>query len=299
MWGQQTRPGGERGLGPLTRGPAPTHAGVKYGPHERNVLDFWRADTDEPAPVLVFIHGGGFLGGSKSDANPEAIAECRRSGISFASISYRYSNQAPYPAPMHDGARAIQFLRSKAAEWNIDPQRIGAYGNSAGAGISMWVAFHDDLARPESADPVERQSSRLRVVATQGGQTSYDPLVIKEWVGGRAWEHTALLSLFGCTSTADYEKPEVRTLTADSAAINHYTQDDPPSFMVYDEPDAPLPPTARVGEGIHHPVFGHELKERADALGLEAVYRHSGDGKSPPASQAMLEFLRHELLAAE
>jgi len=56
---------------------------------------------------------------------------------------------------MHDCARAIQFLRSKAARWNIDPKRIAATGGSAGAGISLWLGFHDDLefcrALPEKA----------------------------------------------------------------------------------------------------------------------------------------------------
>jgi acetyl esterase/lipase len=274
--------------------PPPTFADVKYGPHERNVLDFWRADTKEPAPVLVFIHGGGFIAGSKADVSPNAIEQCMKWGISFASISYRYSKQAPYPAPMLDGARAIQFLRTKAAAWHIDPKRIGAYGGSAGAGISMWVGFHDDLAKPDSADPVERQSSRLRVVATQGGQTTYNPLVIKEWIGGRAWEHSALLRLFACTSFDDYNKPEVRKLAEDSAAINHYKKGAPPIFMVYSEPDQPLPADAKPGQGIHHPIFGKKLKEKADALGLEAVLRIPGDGKSP-ANQAMLEFLRDKL----
>jgi acetyl esterase/lipase len=139
----------------------PTFADVKYGPHERNVLDFWKVDTKTPAPLVIYIHGGGFVAGDKSNVNAGTIQFFLKAGISFASISYRYSTQAPYPAPMMDGARAVQFLRSKAGEWNIDPKRFAAFGGSAGAGISMWLAFHDDLAKPASADPIERQSTRL------------------------------------------------------------------------------------------------------------------------------------------
>ncbi len=58
------------------------------------------------------------------------------------------------PAPQHDGARAIQFLRSKAGEWNLDPKRFAAFGGSAGTGISLWTGLHDDLADPKSSDPV-------------------------------------------------------------------------------------------------------------------------------------------------
>jgi acetyl esterase/lipase len=70
---------------------------------------------------------------------------------------------APFPAPQRDAARAIQFLRSKATVWNIDPARVVAFGGSAGAGISLWLALHADLAETNSPDPVARQSTRLLV----------------------------------------------------------------------------------------------------------------------------------------
>ena len=277
--------------------PTPTHAEAAYGPHERNVLDFWQAESAQPTPVLVFIHGGGFVAGSKAGVNPSALAACLSSGISFASINYRYTTQAPYPAPMLDGARAIQFLRSKAAEWNLDPKRIGAFGGSAGAGISMWVGFHDDLAKPASADPVERQTSRLTCVGSIGGQSSYDPLQIREWLGGRAWEHPAFKPFYVVSSNEEFEKPEVRKLAYDASVINHLTKDDAPVFMFYSEPDAPLASDSAPGAGIHHPKFGHILQEKMDALGIEAVYRHASDGQQPPGMEAMIEWLTQRLLA--
>src|SRR5262249_15051893 len=84
------------------------------------------------------------------------------------------------PAAFHDAARAIQFIRHKAKDWNIDPTRIAATGDSAGAGISLWLAFHDDLADPKNADPVLRESTRLTCAATKVGQTTYDPREIKK-----------------------------------------------------------------------------------------------------------------------
>ena len=74
----------------------------------------------------------------------------------MASINYRYSTTDILPAPVHDAARAVQFLRSKAAEWQLDPRRFGAYGISAGATTSLWLAYHDDLADAGSADPIAR-----------------------------------------------------------------------------------------------------------------------------------------------
>ena len=83
---------------PKPKLPPPTFENVKYGPHERNVLDFWQAKSEQPTPVLVSIHGGGFVGGNKS-VQPQLLKECLDSGISVAAINYRYSTQAIAPAP--------------------------------------------------------------------------------------------------------------------------------------------------------------------------------------------------------
>lgn len=287
----------KRGVPPSALMPKPAEANARYGPHDRNVLDFWKADTKEPAPVLVYIHGGGFMAGSKELIAPQSILQCLASGVSFASINYRYTTQAMYPAPMLDGARAIQFLRSKAREWNIDPKRIGAFGGSAGAGISMWIGFHEDLAKPDSSDPIERESSRLRCVGTLGGQGTYDPLVIKEWIGMAPAQHPAFFPFYGVKTFEEFSKPEVRKLADDAAAMTHLSKDDPPLFMVYNEPDEPVPSDAKPGFAIHHPIFGHKLKERMDALGIENIYRHTEDKKSPPAPQAMMDWLIGKLKA--
>jgi len=159
---------------PQARVPQPTYRDVKYGPPQRNVLDFWQAESEQPTPVLVSIHGGGFLGGDKS-VDRQLLKECLEAGISVAAINYRFANQAIAPAPFQDSARAIQFLRFKPKEWNIDPQRIGATGGCAGAGISLWLGFHEDMADPKIDDAVLQQSTRLTCMVVFDGQTSYDP----------------------------------------------------------------------------------------------------------------------------
>ena len=180
--------------------PQPTLSSVRYGPHERHILDFWKAESATPTPLLFVIHGGGWTGGSKERldrfADPKAILAA---GISIAAINYRYVPQAveagiepPVKAPLHDAARALQFVRSKAAEWNLDKARVGAAGGSAGACSSLWLAFHDDLADPGSDDPVARESSRLWCAAVTGAQTTLDPQQMKQWTpnsryGGHAF----------------------------------------------------------------------------------------------------------------
>ena len=173
---------------------------IRYGPHERNVFDLWRAKPKNglgaPTPLVIFFHGGAFRTGDKSNVPAKLIERCLEAGISLASANYRLSGTASFPAPMLDGARAIQFIRKNAEELGIDPKRIAASGSSAGAGIAIWVGFHDDLANPGSDDPVARQSSRVTCLGVDGAQTSYDPRFIKALIGGRAHEHPAHAAIF-------------------------------------------------------------------------------------------------------
>ena len=180
-------------------GLTPTKTDAAYGPHERNVLDFYKADSATPTPLIIFIHGGGFVVGDKKGISPAFVKASLAAGISVASINYRFVNGKDliFPLPQHDGARAVQFLRSQSKAWNIDPHRVACYGGSAGAGISMWIGFHDDLADPKNSDPVLRESTRIQAIGTFGGQGTYDPIQIKELIGGRAWEHPSLLKVYG------------------------------------------------------------------------------------------------------
>jgi len=275
----------------------PDVADLRYGPFARNVLDYWKAPhrpgDSGPAPVVVFFHGGGFLGGDRKSVPAWLVDCCLAEGISVASVSYRFSTEAPFPAPMLDGARAIQFLRFKAADLGIDRHRIAACGNSAGGGIALWVGFHDDLADPRNDDLVLRQSSRLACMGVVGAQTSYDPRFIQQLIGGRAHEHVALKPLFGVTMPADADSPRIHKLYEAASPLNHVSCDDPPVILFYSEPNAPLSPAARPGEGIHHPRFGAALKAMLDPLGVECILRHNDDYRGQEHPQ---EAMYHDLV---
>jgi len=281
--------------------PEPDIADAAYGDHERQVLDFWKAESKEPTPVVVYIHGGGFRGGDKSTLPTRLLNGCLEAGVSVAATHYRLSHDAPFPAPMHDGARAIQFLRSKAEAWNIDPNRIAATGGSAGAGISLWVAFHDDLADPESDDPIARESSRLTCAAVFGAQTSYDPRVIATIIGGRAAEHPALPPFYGLTEEDFGDPSEEAQARFEAASPDQYvTADDPPALLIYGAPKGPLPPDAAPGRGIHHLHFGYYLAARLDDDNIECLVRHLDElpkseetGRPDPYVEVLAFFARH------
>lgn len=269
----------------------PTEADVRYGPYDRNVLDFYRADTANPAPVLVFFHGGGWVVGDKSQVNPRGYLN---SGIAFVSANYRYTtgtpDAGPYPAPMDDGARMVQFIRSKAEEWNIDPDRVALTGGSAGAVISMWIAYRDDMAEPDSDDPVRRLSTRVTCIVPVSGPTTFDPELIQKRIGGSPEIHPALLPFFAVETIGDLKTETRRSLVQDASPLTHVTRGDPPTFMRYSHPPGgtPLPSNASFSRSIHHTEFGVLLKEELDALGVENVLQYKGDGNS---HLAYLKFL--------
>jgi len=272
--------------------PSPDMANVAYGEHTRNVMDVWKAKSDQPTPLLVFIHGGGFRGGSKEAIQAGLLEGCVKAGISVASINYRLSPEVAFPAHYMDSARAIQFARSKAKEWNIDPKRVAASGGSAGAGTSLWIGFHDDMADPNSSDPVLRESTRLSCMVVFGAQSTYDPRVIKRIIGGRAHEHPALEGFYGLKPDELGTEKAHKAYEA-AAAINYLNAGDPPVLAFYNEPRGPLPDDAAPGQGIHHINFGTHLKEKMDPLKIECIIRHQDE--RPNIDRESVDFLRKHL----
>ncbi len=288
-------PGWPQPADPLFKPAVPaSFTDVKYGPHDRNLMDVWLADSEEPTAVLVSIHGGAFRHGVKKVSN-RLLRECLNSGISVVTITYRFTDTAIAPAQFHDAARAIQFIRHNAQEWNIDPTRIGATGGSAGAGLSLWLGFHDDLADPGNDDPVLRQSTRLTCMAVDQGQSSYDPRFIRDlFPENDTYQTSALADLFDVDLKKLDELPQEKyALFEEVSSINHLTPDDPPVLMTYTSRlDTPISDRSI---GIHHPRFGIALKKEMDGLGLEC-HVHAGIEKgSPKRSDLMMKFLANHL----
>lgn len=259
--------------------PAPTIAEVSYGDHERQVLDFWQARSDEPTPLAFVIHGGSWTSGSKERIhNYLNLQRLLDSGISVASINYRYVTQAPkhdqHPpvrTPLYDAARALQFVRSKANEWNLDKSRVGASGASAGACTSLWLAFHDDLAAPNSDDPVARESTRLTCVAVSGAQTTLDPKQMKEWTpnsryGGHAFGVGKFDNFLG-------QREHILPWIQEYSPYANVTVDDPPVALFYKNPPALGKPQK---DPTHTGNFGVKLQEHCHSVGTECYLYYSG-----------------------
>jgi acetyl esterase len=271
--------------------PRPDEENVKYGPHERNVLDLWMAKSDKPAPLVLFIHGGGFRNGDKGALSESNLKTYLDSGFSVAAINYRLTNTAPAPAAYLDCARALQFLRANAKKLKLDPKLVASTGGSAGAGTSMWLAFHDDLADPKSQDPLARESTRLTCIAVDNGQSSYDPrFAEKIGIPRPNFERHPFFFPFYAITAEEIDTPKAYKRYEEAAPITYLTKDDPPAMLNYNLPNETVTEKTSLNQIVHHPKFGIALKEQMDKLGIECIVQYLGhpEGKRTEA----VDFIR-------
>ena len=292
----------EKGVVSIT---APTFKDVAYGAHPKQVLHFWKVQSDRPTPLLIFIHGGSWTGGSRTDQRFCALfPHLLKAGISVASVEYRFIQEAaadkvspPVKGCLWDAARAVQFLRSKAAGWNIDTSRIALSGGSAGACSSLWLAFHDDLADPKSADPVARESTRVRCAAVAIAQTTLDPLQMREWTPNSVYGGHAF-GVGGGRGAKAFEAflAERERLLPWIAEVSPYalvTADDPPVYLWYGTPPA-LGKEQK--DPTHTANFGVKLQERCRALGVDCELNYPG---APVVKHATVQEYLVDRLKAE
>lgn len=136
-----------------------------------------KKDKTAPAkPGIVVIHGGGWLEGDKSSfasrehGVPGNIVDFAASGFVAASINYRLSGEAPFPAALEDCKTAVRWMRAHAKDYNLNPARIGAYGNSAGGHLALLLGMASQgTTTTESDGPFPDQSSSVQAVASDSG----------------------------------------------------------------------------------------------------------------------------------
>jgi acetyl esterase/lipase len=284
--------------------PNPTEYDVTYGPHPKQVMYFWKAESAKPTPLLFFVHGGGWSGGGRLSGVTKMLPEMLKNGISVVSIEYRFVAEAtkdgvvpPVKGPLHDAARALQFVRSKATEWNIDKERIGACGGSAGACTSLWLAFHPDMADTKSSDPIARESTRLWCAAVMGAQTTLDPQQMKDWTPNSNYgAHAFGISGDAAKKISPFDaflskRDSIKEWIAEYSPYALVTSDDPSIYMSYS--DAPA-----IGKEQKDPThtsnFGVKLQEHCKASGVacELFYPGAPEAKHTTAQDYLMERLK-------
>ncbi|MGV3623288.1 MAG: alpha/beta hydrolase, partial [Archangium sp.] len=225
--------------------------------------------------------GGGFTGGSRTnayDGSGSAVVQFTTAGIAYITADYRLLENIGTETQgvrkcLGDAALALQFVRRWASVFNIDPARVATYGGSAGAGTSLWLAYHDDLAKPDAGTEIEKQSTRVVAAAALSTQATYDVLRWAPDVYGPeypALTNDVLLSQLQLRGTivrfyglpashvADagaimttLTNPTYAAYRADADMLALMTPDDPPVFV--QNPGANTAPGTANFDLLHHP----------------------------------------------
>lgn len=216
------------------------------GSQGRLLLDLYlpKVASTQPLPVLIFIHGGGWVERSKEDCPGELVA---RRGFALACINYRYSYQAIFPAQIHDVKAAVRWLRKNATRYNLDPNRFGAWGDSAGGHLSALLGTSAGVPSLEGATGNEPISSKIQAVSNWYGPTDltkfprafaeFPTPEVLEKNQGQPWlklTEVVYRLLGGPVS-------QRRELAALANPIAHIDDRDPPFLIVHGELDDVVP----------------------------------------------------------
>lgn len=196
-------------------------------------LDLYQA-RPQHAPLIVWVHGGAWRAGSKEDMPLSALVD---SGYAVASVDYRLSPVAPFPAQVHDIKAAIRFLRAKAADYSFDPARIAIAGASAGGHLAALVGVtngHKDLEG--SIGSHLEQSSDVRAIISLFGASDLTTILAQSKPKGLKMRIPALQLLLGGQPN---EKPALARL---ASPVAHVDAHDPPLLLVHGDADPQMPP---------------------------------------------------------
>lgn len=211
---------------PLPEG-VTAHRDLAYGDKgERNTLDLFIPKSDKPLPLIIWVHGGGWSAGSK--ANPPALFMLEK-GYAVASINYRLSQTAKFPAQIEDSKAAVRYLRANAKKFKIDPDRFGAWGGSAGGHLVAMLGTTGDVKDLEGDGANKDVSSRVQAVCDFYGPT--DMTRFKTTPYGES----ARNGLLGGNPT------DKSDLAAKASPVKFATKDDAPSLLVHGDKDDLVP----------------------------------------------------------
>lgn len=224
-------------------------------------------------PVIVWIHGGAWLAGDKA---PAPITELIARGYAVAAINYRLTDEHKFPAQIHDCKAAVRWLRSSALKYNLDPDRIGVFGVSAGGHLAALLGVTTNLPQFEGNMGEKGQASNVQAVVDWCGPSDMFTIGAQE----------------GPDSQLDFDSPRSpvrrllggkvqknKVLAMQASPIFFASADDPPFLIMHGDKDTVVPPqqsvelanalkakgvdcTLEMVKGADHSFFTHETMDR-------------------------------------
>ncbi|MHC4548067.1 MAG: alpha/beta hydrolase fold domain-containing protein [Planctomycetota bacterium] len=238
---------------------------ARVGPKSLRLDLYLPQERKGDSPVVVWIHGGGWRAGSK-DRCPAVFLATR--GYAVASITYRLSQEATFPAQIHDCKAAIRWLRAHAREHGLDPARFGAWGSSAGGHLAALLGTSGEVAALEGDLGHADQSSRVQAVVDFCGPSDF--LAWKPRRGRRASPQSRLLG--GSVE-------EQRDKAAQASPVTHASADDPPFYIVHGSEDPVVP--VRQARLLHEALTRHRVNAYLHVL------EGAGHGLHDPVTHAL------------
>ncbi len=242
-----------------------------------------QAASAKPLPVLVFVHGGGWRSGDRF-GHLRQLAPFVQKGYLCASIEYRLSGEAIFPAQIEDCKCAIRFLRAQCKKYNLNPDRIGVWGSSAGGHLVALLGTSGGVAELEGTGGWPEQSSRVQAVCDWFGPAD---LLNSEGLLGRIpggpGSPEALL-LGGPVA-------ERQELAAMASPVTYVSADDPPFLIMHGDRDRTVP--------FHQSELLHAALKKAgvDVTFIPIPGAGHGFGPSPEITRAVEEFFAKHLEA--
>lgn len=281
-------------------------ADISYGPHERNVFDLFLPPSRKPAPLVIYIHGGGFTTGDKSKAwsspaEQRFIQTLLGTGTAFASVNYRFlqtneeNELGSVLRSMGDVAYCLQYIRYNAGKLGLDKERIVLMGGSAGAGTSLWISVHDDMADKEAADPVRRESTRVLGAILSEPQATYD---ITRWKDDvfTAYDPTPYFDerfdhILGVYGT-------VEEIKKNTALTDTRREADMLEWMSPDDPELYIQCGSRLNDFanmVHHPDHSMAILKNGEANGITVRAVIDGYGIDTTEGENVFRFILRKL----
>jgi acetyl esterase/lipase len=225
----------------------------------------------EPMPVVVYIHGGGWKGGSKNNM-PGPCTVLAQRGYFCASVEYRLSQVAPFPAQIEDCKCAIRFLRAHAKQYNIDPNRIGVWGHSAGGHLVALLGTSGDAKDLEGKGGWQDESSRVQCVIDCFGPADFT-ILAKDQNAPQGGMGSPVAQLLGGPLA------EKADLAAKASPITYVSKDDPPILIMHGDQDPTVP--------VNQSERFYEVLKKAGVDATLHVVKGAGHGFGGPEIEAV------------
>lgn len=256
-------------------------------------LDLWLPDEPAagPYPVLMYFHGGAFKVGAKRENQSEPVLRALEHGYAVADVEYRKSGEAIFPAMLLDAKAAVRFLRAHASEFDLDPNRIAAWGASAGAWIASMLgvtAGVEEFTEKNGAN--SDQSDAVQAVVDWCGPCGDFLLMDSDFEDGVEckWPHNTANSAESLFMGAPLAEIPERCRAA--APYTYAHADVPPFLIVHGTADNTVP--MRQSQRFYDALVKAAGEERAELHILDGVPHHSKPWNNDPAIAGItMEFL--------